>query len=158
MLLCCSKPTCDLSDMNILDLIYQIKVLLTSQNIFITTLAISNLFLCIFTIPFTLFDILKIWHIQYDINMVYIHLLLSSRLNVLFIIYFILFQDILCKTKSIIEFSCLYFSSFSILLIAVDRYRIIVQPDSRQISVTMVRRCQLIMQSFLYTSSTYLYK
>jgi hypothetical protein len=37
------------------------QVLLTTQNIFITNLAISDLLMCIFTIPITLMDILKYW-------------------------------------------------------------------------------------------------
>ena len=36
-------------------------MLLTTQNIFITNLAISDLLMCIFTIPITLMDILKYW-------------------------------------------------------------------------------------------------
>ena len=47
-----------------------IQVLLSTQNIFITSMALSDLHLCIFTIPFTLLDILKIWHIEETFTMV----------------------------------------------------------------------------------------
>ena len=43
------------------------------------------------------------------------------------------------------QLSCLFFSSFSILLIAVDRYRIIVQPTSPEISVKMVSPLETLL-------------
>ena len=43
-----------------------LQVLLSAQSIFITNMAISDLLLCMFTIPLTLLDILKIWHIQFN--------------------------------------------------------------------------------------------
>ena len=68
-------------------------------------------------------------------------------------------QDLMCKTKSTLETSCLYFSSFSILLIAIDRYIIIVHPTSPQITVQKVQIFTISRRRFknLWTYSRPIY-
>ena len=53
------------------------------------------------------------------------------------------FKEFVCKLLDSFQATCVFFSSFSILMIAMDRYRFILQPRHRQISVQMVRMCQL---------------
>ena len=47
-------------------------------------------------------------------------------------------QAILCKLIGAIQSTCVFFSSFSILLIACDRYFFIVHPTGSQISIKQV--------------------
>ena len=48
-----------------------VQVLLTSQNIFIANLALSDLLLCTFTMPLTLLDLLnKYWPLGPDMDTV----------------------------------------------------------------------------------------
>ena len=47
-------------------------------------------------------------------------------------------MDYLCKLVGTTQASCVFFSSFSILLIAVDRYMFIVHPTATQISTKQV--------------------
>ena len=47
-------------------------------------------------------------------------------------------MDYLCKLVGTTQASCVFFSSFSILLIAVDRYLFIVHPTATQISTKQV--------------------
>ena len=53
-----------------------------------------------------------------------------------------IFQTMVCKLFGITQSSCVFFSSFSILLIAVDRYLFIVHPSARQISTAQVIKFQ----------------
>ena len=48
-------------------------------------------------------------------------------------------QEVMCKLLGATQNCCVFFSSFSILLIAVDRYIFIVHPTTGQISTRMVR-------------------
>ena len=87
-------------------------MVLTPRNVFITTLAISDILLCTFTMPLTVIDILtKYWPWGPE-------------------------MDILCKLIGTIQASCVFFSSFSILLIALDRYRFILHSTETQLSNT----------------------
>ena len=91
------------------------QVMLTTRNIFIANLAISDILLCTFTMPLTLVDLLsKYWtlgeHMEY-----------------------------LCKLIGTTQASCVFFSAFSIVLIAVDRFLFIVHPTRTQISTAQVR-------------------
>ena len=47
-------------------------------------------------------------------------------------------QEILCKLAGIIQSTCVFFSSFSIALIALDRFLFIKHPTGVQISTTFV--------------------
>ena len=47
-------------------------------------------------------------------------------------------QEVMCKLLGATQNCCVFFSSFSILLIAVDRYIFIVHPTTGQISTRMV--------------------
>ena len=55
------------------------------------------------------------------------------------IMYSVLY-NMVCKMKSSLETTCLFFSSFSILLIAMDRSMMIVYPTTLQISPQMVQK------------------
>ena len=46
----------------------------------------------------------------------------------------------MCQLAGSLQSACVFFSSFSILLVAVDRYLFILCPSSKQISTTMVSR------------------
>ena len=86
--------------------------MLTPRNVFITTLAISDILLCTFTMPLTCIDVLgKYWPWGPEMS-------------------------ILCKMIGTIQASCVFFSSFSILLVALDRYRFILHPSQTQLSNT----------------------
>ena len=86
--------------------------MLTPRNVFITTLAISDILLCTFSIPLTCIDLLgKYWPWGPEMY-------------------------ILCKMIGTIQTSCCFFSSFSILLVALDRYRFILHPSKTQLSNT----------------------
>ena len=88
--------------------------MLTTRNIFIANLAISDILLCCFTMPLTLMDLLtKYWA-------------LGSNM------------EILCKLIGTTQATCVFFSSFSIVLIAVDRYLFILHPTNTQISTVQV--------------------
>ena len=84
--------------------------MLTPRNVFITTLAISNILLCTFTMPLTIIDLLqKYWPWGPEMG-------------------------ILCKMIGSVQASCIFFSSFSILLVALDRYRFILHRGKTQLS------------------------
>ena len=61
-----------------------------------------------------------------------------------------LVQEILCKLIGATQSTCVFFSSFSILLIAMDRYLFIVRPTGRQISVKQVTHNLSLGSQFLY--------
>ena len=107
-----------------------LQVLLTPRNIFIGNLALSNLLLCIFTMPLTLADLLtKYWPLGKD--MVRILLFTSSKFSHHN-------QVNVCKLMGSLQSSSVFFSSFSILLIAIDRYFILLRPRHKQISSKQV--------------------
>nr|XP_027197463.1 neuropeptide F receptor-like [Dermatophagoides pteronyssinus] len=80
----------------------------TPQNLFIVNLAISDLLLCFFTIPFSLFEIAtKFW--PYGVTM--------------------------CKLVQALEGTSIFVSTLSIIAIALDRYNVIlrsVSPDQHR--------------------------
>ena len=87
--------------------------MLTPRNVFITILAVSDILLCTFSIPLTASDVLtKFWPFGPEMG-------------------------ILCKLIGTIQTSCVFFASFSILLVAVDRNRFIVHPTKFQLSNQM---------------------
>ena len=59
-------------------------------------------------------------------------------------------QEILCKLIGSSQSTCVFFSSFSILLIAIDRYLFIVRPAGRQISVNQVTTS--LLTGIMFTS------
>ena len=90
------------------------QVMLTTRNIFIANLAISDILLCTFTMPLTLVDLLsKYWTLGEN-------------------------MEYLCKLIGTTQASCVFFSAFSIVLIAVDRFLFIVHPTRTQISTAQV--------------------
>jgi neuropeptide Y receptor len=81
----------------------------TARNIFIATLALADLTLCVFTTPMTLVDILtKYWPFGVE-------------------------SFILCKVVRAALAVTVFFSSFTIAIIAIDRHRFIVTPSKRQV-------------------------
>ncbi|XP_023334629.1 neuropeptide F receptor [Eurytemora carolleeae] len=87
------------------------KVMLTSRNIFVANLALSDILLCSFTMPLTLIDLVsKHWPMGPG-------------------------QEVLCKMMGTSQSTCIFFSAFSIVLIAVDRYQFIVNSTEVQISI-----------------------
>ena len=94
--------------------------MLNPRNVFITMLAVSDIFLCIFSIPLTAMDVLaKFWPFGPEMG-------------------------ILCKLIGTIQTSCVFYASFSILLVAVDRFRFIVHPTKAQLSNQMAVLASLI--------------
>lgn len=76
----------------------------TSRNVFIINLAISDLTLCLFTMPFTLMqNILKNWPLG----------------------------DFMCKMVGTCEATNVFVSTMSITAIALDRYQVIVYPTKQ---------------------------
>ena len=82
------------------------QMLKTPRNILIANLALSNIFLSLFTMPLTLLDLIH--------------------------------KEILCQLPSTSQSAFVFFSSFSVVLIAVDRLLLIVYPSRTQISTSMV--------------------
>ena len=58
-----------------------------------------------------------------------------------------LVQEILCKLIGATQSTCVFFSSFSILLIAMDRYLFIVRPMGCQISIKQVTTVIHVLKS-----------
>ncbi|RWS24560.1 neuropeptide F receptor-like protein, partial [Leptotrombidium deliense] len=74
----------------------------TPRNVFIINLAISDLILCLFTMPFSLVEItLKFWPLG----------------------------QITCKLVAGLEATSIFVSTISITAIALDRYKVIVKPS-----------------------------
>ena len=67
------------------------------------------------------------------------------------------FKEIMCKLVGSVQSTCVFFSSFSILLIAVDRYIFIIHPSARQISPKQVRKTHLCLIYVFMNPSTLLY-
>ncbi|KAG9511280.1 Neuropeptide F receptor, partial [Fragariocoptes setiger] len=83
------------------------KKMLSARNIFIVNLAISDLLLCVFTMPFSFIEIsTKIWPMG----------------------------KLTCKLVAGLQATSIYVSTISITAIALDRYKVIVYPtqDSRR--------------------------
>lgn len=77
----------------------------TDRNVFIINLACSDLLLCIFTMPFSLVDIaFKHWQLG----------------------------GAMCKLVAGLQATSIFVSAISITAIALDRYRVIVNPTQRQ--------------------------
>ena len=86
---------------------------MTPRNIFITVLAISDILLCTFVMPLTAVDVLRnFW--PFGPNM-----------------------TVLCKLIGTIQATCVFFASFSILLVALDRYQFVVNFSRPQASNRM---------------------
>ena len=74
-----------------------------TKNILILNLAISNVLMCIFNMPLTLVDLItSFWPLGVGLS-------------------------VLCPMVNSSQSAFLYFSSFSVVLIAVDRYIIIIK-------------------------------
>ena len=56
-----------------------------------------------------------------------------------------MFQEFLCKLYGSFQSTCVFFSSFSTLLIAIDRYRFIMRPTQKQISIQMVGTQKILL-------------
>lgn len=77
----------------------------TARNIYIINLAISDLILCLFTMPFSLLEIvLKYWPLG----------------------------QVTCKLVAGLEATSIFVSTISIMAIAIDRYKVIVYPTKGQ--------------------------
>ena len=90
--------------------------MLTTQNVLILILCISDLLLITFNMPLTLIEVLRFyWHTSF-LGMVRAQHdgSISLKLRV---------QETMCLLKGSIQTACVTFSSFSVLLIAYDRYR-----------------------------------
>ncbi|XP_046382332.1 neuropeptide F receptor, partial [Ischnura elegans] len=75
----------------------------TARNMFIVNLAVSDLLLCLVTMPLTLMEILtKYWPLGK--------------------------HDLLCKTVATLQATSIFVSTISITAIALDRHRVIVYP------------------------------
>ncbi|XP_071441002.1 neuropeptide F receptor-like [Hetaerina americana] len=75
----------------------------TARNMFIVNLAVSDLLLCLVTMPLTLMEILtKYWPLGK--------------------------HDLLCKTLATLQATSIFVSTISITAIALDRHRVIVYP------------------------------
>ena len=78
-------------------IIFLFQRLTTTRNVLLANMALSNLALCVFTMPLTLLDML---HHYWP---------LASG------------QEVLCKLTSHTQSTFVFFSSWSVMLIAVDR-------------------------------------
>jgi neuropeptide Y receptor len=102
----------------------------TGRNVYIINLAISDLLLCIFTMPFSLVEIaLKYWPLG----------------------------GIMCKLVAGMQATSIFVSAISITAIALDRYRVIVNPTRQSchplktvITLTAIWTFALILASPLF--------
>ena len=104
-------------------------MLKTTRNILIANMALSNIFLCLFTMPLTMLDLIhNYWPLgsgqvsEQGIRCRLVHPC----------------QEMLCQLNSSSQTAFVFFSSFSVVLIAVDRLLYIAFPGTRQISTTQV--------------------
>ena len=105
----------------------------TARNIYIINLAISDLILCLFTMPFSLLEIvLKYWPLG----------------------------TLTCKLVAGLEATSIFVSTISIMAIAIDRYNVIVYPTKEQFNpakgVLMVATIWVI--ALLLATPLFLYK
>ncbi|KAK2713033.1 neuropeptide F receptor-like [Artemia franciscana] len=112
------------------------KSMRSVRHIFICNLAVSDLTLCTFAMPFTLTEVVTLyWPFGSG-------------------------TSFLCKLSSCIPTLCVYVSSFSITAIAVDRYFLIVHPTYN--ALTKKRALILILciwvLSFIFALPMYLYR
>ena len=98
-------------------------------------LAIADILMTLFTIPLTFLDIMDIsWSFsEADINWVK-----QTKTQLELHSYIFVNQDVVCKIKTTLESSSIYFSSFSILLLAYDRFLIIVRNHTRGLNLVKV--------------------
>ncbi|XP_020798669.1 neuropeptide F receptor [Drosophila serrata] len=110
-------------------------IMRTARNLFILNLAISDLLLCLVTMPLTLMEILsKYW--PYGSC------------------------SILCKTIAMLQALCIFVSTISITAIAFDRYQVIVYPtrDSLQfVGAVTILACIWVL-ALLLASPLFIYK
>ena len=69
-------------------------------------------------------------------------------------VYYYFFQSFMCPLMGLSQDASMFFSSFSIVLIAVDRFLYICEPHKKQISAKMVsmnkNRSVTFIHSFVY--------
>ncbi|KAH8382486.1 hypothetical protein KR009_003762, partial [Drosophila setifemur] len=110
-------------------------IMRTARNLFILNLAISDLLLCLVTMPLTLMEILtKYW--PYGSC------------------------SILCKTIAMLQALCIFVSTISITAIAFDRYQVIVYPtrDSLQFVGAVTILACIWALALLLASPLFIYK
>ncbi|XP_043068022.1 neuropeptide F receptor isoform X3 [Drosophila bipectinata] len=110
-------------------------IMRTARNLFILNLAISDLLLCLVTMPLTLMEILsKYWPFGSC--------------------------SILCKTIAMLQALCIFVSTISITAIAFDRYQVIVYPtrDSLQFVGAVTTLACIWALALLLASPLFIYK
>ncbi|XP_064466083.1 neuropeptide F receptor-like isoform X2 [Ornithodoros turicata] len=99
----------------------------TARNVFIINLAISDLILCLFTMPFSLVEIvLKFWPLD----------------------------SVTCKLVSGLQATSIFVSTISITAIALDRYTVIVYPTQehcKPVSAVLTLSCIWLIALLLST-------
>ena len=106
------------------------KVQLTTRNILIANLSISNILLCLFTMPLTMLDLI---HTFWPMDSSQVIIIQYCQL-----FNFSLPQGVLCQLTSASQSTFVFFSSLSVTLIAVDRFLFIIHPKNYQISIRQV--------------------
>ena len=109
-----------------------LQLLKTARNILIVNMAIADIFLCLFTMPLTLLDLL---YIYWPFGSGQVKQIISKSSFT----FFSLYQEMFCKLMSFTQSTFVFFSSVSVALIAVDRMLVIVYPDVKQISNKQVK-------------------
>ncbi|XP_054747447.1 neuropeptide F receptor [Anastrepha obliqua] len=110
-------------------------IMRTARNLFILNLAISDLLLCVITMPITLLEILsKYWP-------------------------FGMFE-LLCKLVAMLQAVSIFVSTISITAIAFDRYQLIVYPtrDSLQVTGVIIILGFIWLLAVLLASPLFIYK
>ncbi|KAL5284787.1 NPY1R family protein [Megaselia abdita] len=111
------------------------SIMRTARNIFILNLAISDLLLCVVTMPLTLIEILsKFWPFGTC--------------------------ELLCKIISMLQATSIFVSTLSITAIALDRYQVIVYPTRENlqlIGATIILIC-IWLVSIAMASPLFIYK
>ena len=71
---------------------------------------------------------------------------------------FITVQEILCKLMGATQATCVFFSSYSIVMIAVDRYLFIVHSDNTKISIkeALLRSIMSLLLSAILSSPLFM--
>ena len=114
-------------------MIYRNKLLKTPRNILISYVAVSDILLCLFTMPFTLLDLIHHWW-PIGSGQVIFSLHLSEEDNKRKTL-----KEFLCKMTTTSQSVFVFFASFSVVIIALDRMRFVVTPDKVQLNNKMVK-------------------
>lgn len=107
-----------IGNLSIMFLTLRYRHLRTVQNIFILNLAISDVIVCLLSLPFTpVTNIYKMW----------------------------MFGETICQLLPMVQAVSIFVSTFSLSAIALDRYKLVVMPHSAPLSTRAARNIAVVL-------------